>query len=150
MCWNCLWLLQKTRELIHCRSELYAGSNRIGATLRTRMVWWDNRVCVRHKWQCCLCICILSDWRDDWTGTGMWWGDTKNTRWGVLRRTSPWKGRRGRPKTRWKDACRQDLKSTGLRAGEETDRAMWRRKIRGQDYKEKHKLDSKQISNSLC
>ena len=32
-------------------------------------------------------------------------------------------------KTRWKDACQRDLKSTGLRAGEETDRAMWRRKI---------------------
>ena len=31
-----------------------------------------------------------------------------------------------RPKTRWKDACQQYLKSTGLRAGEETDRAMWR------------------------
>ena len=25
--------------------------------------------------------------------------------------------------------CQRDLKSTGLRAGEETDRAMWRRKI---------------------
>ena len=35
----------------------------------------------------------------------------------------------GRLKTRWKDACQRDLKSTGLRAGEETDRAMWRRKI---------------------
>ena len=30
---------------------------------------------------------------------------------------------------RRKDACHRDLKSTGLRAGEETDRAMWRRKI---------------------
>ena len=27
------------------------------------------------------------------------------------------------------DACQRDLKSTGLRADEETDRAMWRRKI---------------------
>ena len=35
----------------------------------------------------------------------------------------------GRLKTRWKDACQRDLKSNGLRAGEETDRAMWRRKI---------------------
>ena len=35
----------------------------------------------------------------------------------------------GRPKTRRKDACQWDLKSTGLRVGEETDRAMWRRKI---------------------
>ena len=39
------------------------------------------------------------------------------------------KRKRGRPKTRWKDACQRYLQSTGLRAGEETDRAMWRRKI---------------------
>ena len=31
--------------------------------------------------------------------------------------------------TKWKDACQRDLKSTGLRAGEETNRAMWRRTI---------------------
>ena len=47
----------------------------------------------------------------------------------VLRADIPGKRKRGRPKTRWKDACQRDLKSTGLRAGEETDRAMWRRKI---------------------
>ena len=47
----------------------------------------------------------------------------------VLRTDIPGKRKRGRPKTRWKDACQRDLKSTGLRAGEETDRAMWRRKI---------------------
>ena len=54
----------------------------------------------------------------------------------VLRADIPGKRKRGRPKTRWKDACQQDLKSTGLRAGDETDRAsdetdraMWRRKI---------------------
>ena len=47
----------------------------------------------------------------------------------VLRADIPGKRMRGRPKTRWKDACQRDLKSTGLRAGEETDRAMWRRKI---------------------
>ena len=41
----------------------------------------------------------------------------------------PGKSKRGRPKTRWKDACQRDLKSTGLRAGEGTDMAMWRRKI---------------------
>ena len=40
----------------------------------------------------------------------------------------PGKRKRGLPKTRWKDACQRDFKSTGLRAGEETDRAMWRRK----------------------
>ena len=37
-------------------------------------------------------------------------------------------GKKGRPKTRWKDVCQQDLKSTGLRAGEEMDRATWSRK----------------------
>ena len=39
------------------------------------------------------------------------------------------KSKIGQPKTRWKDACQHDLKSTGLRAGEETSRAIWRRKI---------------------
>ena len=34
-----------------------------------------------------------------------------------------------RMKTRWEDACQRDLKRSGLRAGEETDRVMWRRKI---------------------
>ena len=29
--------------------------------------------------------------------------------------------KRGRAKTRWKDACHRDLKSTRLRAGDETD-----------------------------
>ena len=51
----------------------------------------------------------------------------------ILRKVSradiPGKRKRGRPKTRWKDACQRDLKSTGLRAGEETDRAMWRRPV---------------------
>ena len=47
----------------------------------------------------------------------------------VLRVDIPGKTKRGRPKTRWKDACQRDLKSTGLRASEETDRATWRRKI---------------------
>ena len=47
----------------------------------------------------------------------------------VLRADIPGKRKRGRPKTRWKVACQRDLKSTGLRAGEETDRAMWRRKL---------------------
>ena len=47
----------------------------------------------------------------------------------VLRADIPGKRKRGRPKTRWKDACQRDLKSTEMRAGEETDRAMWRRKI---------------------
>ena len=47
----------------------------------------------------------------------------------VLRADILGKRKRGRPKTRWKDACQRHLKHTGLRAGEETDRAMWRRKI---------------------
>ena len=44
----------------------------------------------------------------------------------VLRADIPGKRKRGRPKTRWKDACQRYLKSTGLRAGEETDSAMGR------------------------
>ena len=48
-----------------------------------------------------------------------------------LRTDIPGKRKRGRSKTRWKDACQRDVKRTGLRAGEETDRAMWRRKIIG-------------------
>ena len=49
----------------------------------------------------------------------------------VLRAYLPGKRKGGRPKTRWKDeyACQRDLKSTSLRAGEDTDRAMWRWKI---------------------
>ena len=47
----------------------------------------------------------------------------------VLRADIPGKRKRGRPKTRRKGACQRDLKSTGLRVGEETDMAMWRRKI---------------------
>ena len=47
----------------------------------------------------------------------------------VLRADILGKRKRGRPKTRWKDACQRDQKSTRLRTGEETDRAMWRRKI---------------------
>ena len=47
----------------------------------------------------------------------------------VLRTNTPGKRKMGRPKTRWKDVCQRDLKSTGPRAGEETDRALWRRKI---------------------
>ena len=47
----------------------------------------------------------------------------------VLRADIPGQRKRGRPKTRWKDAGQRYLKSTVLRAGEETDRAMWRRNI---------------------
>ena len=47
----------------------------------------------------------------------------------VLRTDIPGKRKRGHLKTRWKDTCQRDLKSTGLRAGEERDRAMWIRKV---------------------
>ena len=47
----------------------------------------------------------------------------------VLRADIPGKRKRGQPKTRWKYSCQRYLKSTGLRAGEETDRAMWIKKI---------------------
>ena len=53
----------------------------------------------------------------------------------VLRVDIPGKRKRGRPKTRWKDACQRDWKSSGLRSGEDTDRAMWRRKIIDQLYR---------------
>ena len=36
----------------------------------------------------------------------------------VLRADIPRKRKRGRPKTRWKDASQRDMKSTGVRAGE--------------------------------
>ena len=62
-----------------------------------------------------------------------WYGhvtrrDEEHTLRKVLRTDIPGKRKRGRPKTRQKDACQRYLKSTGLRAGE-TDRATWRRKI---------------------
>ena len=47
----------------------------------------------------------------------------------VLRADIPGKRKIGRPETRWNDACQRYLKSTGLRAGEEMDKEMWRRKI---------------------
>ena len=47
----------------------------------------------------------------------------------VLTTDIPGKWKRGRPKTRRQDACQRDMISTGMRAGEEIDRATWRRKI---------------------
>ena len=47
----------------------------------------------------------------------------------VSRTDKPGKMKRGRPITRWNDACQCDVESTGLRAGEEMDRAPWSRKI---------------------
>ena len=64
----------------------------------------------------------------------IWYGhvvrrDGEHTLRKVLRADIQRKRKRGRPRTRWKDACQRDLQSIGLRAGEETDRAMWRRNI---------------------
>ena len=47
----------------------------------------------------------------------------------VLRTDTPGKRKKVRPKTRWKDGCLRNIKSTGLRAGEEMDRVTWNRKI---------------------
>ena len=47
----------------------------------------------------------------------------------VLRTDIPVKRKRRRPESKWKDALQRDLKRTGPRADEETDRVMWRRKI---------------------
>ena len=33
---------------------------------------------------------------------------------------------RGRPKTRWKDVCKRDMQTVGLREGDEGDRAYWK------------------------
>ena len=71
---------------------------------------------------------ILTERRLNWYGHVMW-RDGEHILRKVLRADIPGKRKKGRPKTRWKDACQRDLKSTGLRAGEETDRAMSRRKI---------------------
>ena len=34
--------------------------------------------------------------------------------------------KRGRPKTRWKDVCKRDMHTVGLREGDEGDRAYWK------------------------
>ena len=47
----------------------------------------------------------------------------------VMTEEIPGKRKRGRPKTRWKDVCRRDMQTVGLRAGEEEDRAYWRARI---------------------
>ena len=47
----------------------------------------------------------------------------------VLKTDMPGKMMKGRHSTRWKDSCQRDLKSTGPRAGDDSDRATWRRKI---------------------
>ena len=47
----------------------------------------------------------------------------------VMTEEIPGKRKRGRPKTRWKDVCRRDMQTVGLRAAEEEDRAYWRARI---------------------
>ena len=37
--------------------------------------------------------------------------------------------KRGRPKTRWKDVCKRDMQTVGLREGDEGDRAYWKETI---------------------
>ena len=64
--------------------------------------------------------------RLEWLGHVKRRGETENTL-AVAEMKLEGKRPRGRPKLRWKDTVRRDLKA------------------RGQDYKEKRKLDSKQI-----
>ena len=58
-------------------------------------------------------------------------GDEERIQRKVLRADIPGKRKKGQLKTRSKDACQRNWESTGLRAGEETGRAMWRRKTIG-------------------
>ena len=37
--------------------------------------------------------------------------------------------KRGTPKTRWKDVCKRDMQTVGLREGDEGDRAYWKEMI---------------------
>ena len=66
---------------------------------------------------------------DNSTGTGMWW-EIKNRYWG---KCWEWiyqgKGREDDRKQDGKTYANETLKSTGLRAGKETDSAMWWSKI---------------------
>ena len=41
----------------------------------------------------------------------------------------PGKRKRGRPKTRWKDVCKRDMQTVGLRERDEGDRAYWKETI---------------------
>ena len=44
----------------------------------------------------------------------------------VMMKAIPGKRKRGRPKTRWKDVCKRDMQTVGLREGDEGDRAYWK------------------------
>ena len=45
----------------------------------------------------------------------------------VMTKAIPGKRKRGRPKTRWKDACKRDMQTVGLREGDEGDRLTGKR-----------------------
>ena len=47
----------------------------------------------------------------------------------VMTKAIPGKRNRGRPKTRWKDVCKRDMQTVGLREGDEGDRAYWKETI---------------------
>ena len=47
----------------------------------------------------------------------------------VMTKAIPGKRKRGRPKTRWKDVCKRDMQTLGLREGDEGDRAYWKEMI---------------------
>ena len=47
----------------------------------------------------------------------------------VMTNAIPGKRKRGRPKTRWKDVCKRDMQTVGLREGDEGDRAYWKETI---------------------
>ena len=47
----------------------------------------------------------------------------------VMTKPIPGKWKRGRPKTRWKDVCKRDMQTVGLREGDEGDRDYWKETI---------------------
>ena len=47
----------------------------------------------------------------------------------VMTKAIPGKRKRGRPKTRWKDVCKRDMQTVGLKEGDEGDRAYWKETI---------------------
>ena len=47
----------------------------------------------------------------------------------VMTKAIPGKRKRGRPKTRWKDVCKRDMQTVGLREGDAGDRAYWKEMI---------------------
>ena len=47
----------------------------------------------------------------------------------VTTKAIPGKRKRGRPKTRWKDVCKMDMQTVGLREGDAGDRDYWKEMI---------------------